>query len=251
MSRCKITKFGRCPLPAALAVLFSASVPAAITLDGTLGTSGTLTGPNYAIPESVGQTRGNNLFHSFGQFSLTSSESATFTGSANISNVIARVTGGSVSSIDGTISFTISGANLYLINPSGIVFGQNARLDISGSFHASTADYLTFTDGGRFDARTPANSVLTSAAPQAFGFLGNQTPRWRWSCPCKWRMPPKSPASNVPAWSASSATRNPAKWPAPAAPPTERSRPSARNNRKRAPTSSDLYTQSILMKSLL
>ena len=153
-------------------LLSAASARAAVTLDGTLGSAGPLTGPHYAIAQNVGQTRGNNLFHSFGQFSLTSAESATFSGSANINNVIARVTGGAASSIDGRISSTISGANLYLINPSGIVFGQNARLDVSGSFHASTADYLKFADNSRFDARTPANTVLSSASPSAFGFLG-------------------------------------------------------------------------------
>src|SRR5262245_64959673 len=99
---------------------------AQITLDGSLGPRGALTGPHYAIPDSVGQSRGPNLFHSFGQFNLSRGESATFTGPNTIANIIGRVTGGSPSSIDGTIRSQIPGANLYLLNPSGVLLGPNA-----------------------------------------------------------------------------------------------------------------------------
>jgi len=149
---------------------------AAVTLDGTLGPARSLTGPDYVIPARLGETRGSNLFHSFGQFSLTRSESATFTGPARIQNIIGRVTGGEVSDIDGLVRSSITGANLYLINPSGVMFGPNARLDVSGSFYASSADYLRLADGGRFDARNPGASMLTSAPPSAFGFLGRPAP---------------------------------------------------------------------------
>jgi filamentous hemagglutinin family protein len=145
---------------------------AGVTLDGTVGPAGSLSGPHFAIPAEVGSTRGANLFHSFGRFSLTSSESATFTGPPAIQNIIGRVTGGEASNIDGLVRSSIGGANLYLLNPSGILFGPNARLDVSGSFYASTADYLRLSDGGRFDARNPAASTLTLAPPAAFGFLG-------------------------------------------------------------------------------
>ncbi|MBF0560021.1 MAG: filamentous hemagglutinin N-terminal domain-containing protein [Nitrospirae bacterium] len=156
-----------------LLILGATEALAGITLDGSFGTKGALTGPNYSIPASVGQQSGSNLFHSFGIFNLTSAESATFTGPVSIQNIISRVTGGQSSSIDGKISSTINGANLYFINPAGIVFGPNATLDVSGSFHASTADYIKLSDSGRFDAATPTNSVLTTAAPSAFGFLGD------------------------------------------------------------------------------
>src|SRR5437016_11131152 len=76
---------------------------AQITLDGSLGPRGALRGPNYTISDSVGQIRGPNLFHSFGQFNLSKGESATFTGPSTIANILSRVTGGSPSSIDGTI----------------------------------------------------------------------------------------------------------------------------------------------------
>jgi large exoprotein involved in heme utilization and adhesion len=83
------------------------------------------------------------------------------------------VTGGNLSSINGTIN-GISGANLYLINPSGIVFGPNATVNVSGSFHISTADYLKMSDGAKFQATNPDASTLSAAPPAAFGFLTAQ-----------------------------------------------------------------------------
>ncbi|MGA8053074.1 MAG: filamentous hemagglutinin N-terminal domain-containing protein, partial [Burkholderiales bacterium] len=123
------------------------------------------------IPAELGRRFGGNLFHSFGDFNINTGERATFTGPSTISNVISRVTGGQVSSINGVLASTIAGADLYIINPAGILFGPNATLDVSGSFHVSSADYLRLGEGGRFDAKEPANSILTSAAPSAFGFL--------------------------------------------------------------------------------
>lgn len=153
-------------------LIFAPIVKSAVTLDGTLGPATPLTGPDYVIPAEAGQTHGANLFHSFGQFSITSTESATFTGPVSIQNIIGRVTGGEISSIDGLVRSSITGASLYLINPSGIMFGPNAQLDVGGSFYASTADYLRLADGGRFDARNLGANILTLAPPAAFGFLG-------------------------------------------------------------------------------
>ena len=74
--------------------------------------------------------------------------------------------------IDGTLRSTIPEAELYLINPYGILFGKNAKLDVQGGFHVSTADELRFEDGTTFNARTPQSSNLLSVAPiQSFGFL--------------------------------------------------------------------------------
>lgn len=75
--------------------------------------------------------------------------------------------------IDGLLRSQIAGANLFLLNPSGVLFGPNARLDVSGSFHVSTADFLRFADGTTFSANLGQESVLTVASPTAFGFLGN------------------------------------------------------------------------------
>jgi filamentous hemagglutinin family protein len=152
---------------------------AQITVDGTLSAGRSLDGPNFAITADLGRQAGANLFHSFGQFNLHFNpltlvrESATFSGPSSIVNIISRVTGGQASAIDGTIRSTIPGANLYLINPSGLMFGPHATLDVSGSFHASTADHIRFTDGAIFGATNPSGSTLTVAAPEAFGFTAS------------------------------------------------------------------------------
>ena len=158
------------PIPI-ITLLTATALHAEITLDGTLGPKISLEGPNYDISANLGQQRGGNLFHSFGQFNINVEEMATFSGPDNISNIIGRVTGGSPSSIDGTLKSTIDGAALYLINPAGMMFGRNASLDIPGSFHASTADTLRFSDGSEFNARNPQESLLTIAPVSAFGFL--------------------------------------------------------------------------------
>ncbi|MBW2722821.1 MAG: filamentous hemagglutinin N-terminal domain-containing protein, partial [Deltaproteobacteria bacterium] len=92
-------------------------------------------------------------------------------------NVIGRIRDVNGSTIDGLIASDIPGANLYLINPYGIVFGENARLNVGGSFYAGTADYVKLGDGaGRFAATHIENTVLSVAAPTAFGFLGEVQP---------------------------------------------------------------------------
>lgn len=164
--------FGLWKIGTGLALSWASLLHAAVTLDGTFGRPGALPGPDYAITADLGRQVGGNLFHSFGQFSISFGENATFSGPNSVINIIGRVTGGQMSLIDGALRSTIPGANLYLLNPAGVLFGENASLDVSGSVHVSTADYLRLSDGGRFDARSPANSVLTVAPVAAFGFLG-------------------------------------------------------------------------------
>ena len=132
-------------------VLLSVS-HAQITLMAVSGPGGSLTGPNFVIPSQVGQTRGGNFFHSFGTFNILTGESATFTGPSSINNILSRVTGGQRSIIDGLLRSNIPGANLFLINPAGVMFGPTGSLDVKGSFHVSTADYLKFADGAQFHA---------------------------------------------------------------------------------------------------
>ena len=150
--------------------IFSVAQAEVIT-DGSLGAKVELPGKDFHITPELGQQFGGNLFHSFQNFNLSESETATFSGANSVQNVIARVTGGQASTIDGTLRSTIPNADLYFLNPYGILFGKNAKLDLQGGFHASTADYLRLQDGGRFDARTPNNSLLTVAPVTAFGFL--------------------------------------------------------------------------------
>ena len=165
----------RCRAAVALAALASPA-HAQIVLDGTLGTSGALVGPSYAIPNTVGQQVGNNLFHSFSTFNLSTGQSATFSGLAGTANIISRVTGSSASNINGLLRSTIAGANFWFINPHGIAFGPNASLNVGGSFHASTASYVKLGPTGRFDAANPSASNLTIDSPSAFGFLGTPAP---------------------------------------------------------------------------
>lgn len=173
-----VTRIARTAAPfragiAAIGLTLVGAAHGGVTTDGTLGRAGALAGPDYRITPDLGQQTGGNLFHSFGQFSLNTGESATFSGPNSVNAIIGRVTGGEASRIDGTIRSTIPGASLYLLNPAGLLFGENATLDINGAFHASTADQVRLGDGGRFDARTPGNSLLTVAPVAAFGFLGD------------------------------------------------------------------------------
>jgi filamentous hemagglutinin family protein len=151
--------------------ILSLSINAEITTDGSLGSRTNLAGPDYLVGADLGRQLGSNLFHSFQDFNLNSLESATFSGPNSINNIISRVTGGNPSNIDGLIRSTIPNADMYFLNPYGIMFGPNASLDVQGSFHASTADYLRLGEEGRFNARQPSNSLLTVAPVEAFGFL--------------------------------------------------------------------------------
>ncbi|MEM1369231.1 MAG: filamentous hemagglutinin N-terminal domain-containing protein [Cyanobacteria bacterium P01_H01_bin.15] len=93
-----------------------------------------------------GAERQNRLFHSFKQFNIPQNFGAYFRPGSNITQIFTRVTGGNVSRIDGTLGVLNSTANLFLINPQGILFGPNASLDLNGSFVATTADQVTFGD---------------------------------------------------------------------------------------------------------
>jgi len=147
-----------------------------VVFDGKTGPAGALSGPNYTISAAMGTTRGNNLFHSFQQFDLASGDVATFSGPASVQNILCRVTGPGSSSINGTIRSDISGANFFFINPHGIIFGPNAVVDVTGSFAASTANYLKLSDGARFVAALDADdSGLSSAPVSAFGFLSGNS----------------------------------------------------------------------------
>jgi filamentous hemagglutinin family protein len=149
-------------------LILNSKLYAEIITDGTIGQRNHLIGPNFVINEQLGLQVGNNLFHSFQTFNIKTGQTATFSSSSSVTNILARVTGNESSWIDGKIS---SDANLYLLNPNGIVFGENASLSINGSFHASTADYLRLGKTGKFSASQPQESLLTVAAPEAFGFL--------------------------------------------------------------------------------
>ncbi|BAZ41351.1 filamentous hemagglutinin family outer membrane protein [Calothrix sp. NIES-4101] len=134
----------------------SCPVLAQISSDNTVGTQVNPSGSagNIIYEITGGSQFGSNLFHSFREFSVPTGGEAFFKNTANlnnITNIINRVTGGSISNIDGLIKENY-GANVILINPSGINFGANAQLSIGGSFLASTANSLKFADGAEFSA---------------------------------------------------------------------------------------------------
>ncbi|MGA0197766.1 MAG: beta strand repeat-containing protein, partial [Prochlorotrichaceae cyanobacterium] len=109
----------------------------------------------------------------FDQFNVPSEHTANFQAPAPVDNVLGRVTGGSPSAIEGTVRVSGSDANLYLMNPAGIIFGEEARLDVPGSFNATSADGIGFEGGGEFSAegRNQYHDLATS--PNSFNFKGN------------------------------------------------------------------------------
>jgi len=154
-----------------LSMLMSLTPQAEIILDGSLGPQGTLQGPDYQIEAGLGYQQGHNLFHSFSQFNLTAHERAVFSGPLTVKNIITRVTGGQPAFINGDLVSTLADADFFLLNPAGAVFGPQAQLDVKGSFHLSTADYLRLGQDGYFYAQPLKGDVLSTASPTAFGFL--------------------------------------------------------------------------------
>src|SRR4030095_1673830 len=152
-----------------LAAVFQPPGRAGVAPDGSFGASGALPGPNFEIPASLGKKVGGNLFHSFSEFSLDQTQSATFSGPSDVANIFSRVTGGTKSTIDGALTSTISGANFFLLNPQGVIFGPNATVDVSGSFAVVAGERIALSDGARFRATPgPSDALLTSAPPVAF-----------------------------------------------------------------------------------
>ncbi|MCP4104830.1 MAG: filamentous hemagglutinin N-terminal domain-containing protein [Desulfobacteraceae bacterium] len=159
-----------------LILSIQSQICAQVILDGSMGMRANLNGPDYDIQASFGRQSGANLFHSFQTFNINTNESANFSGPASVQNIISRVTGGSASQIDGTLRSTIPDANLYLLNPAGVMFGANASLDIGGSFHVSTADYLKMEGNERFHTLPRQGEMLSAAPPSAFGFMDKGAP---------------------------------------------------------------------------
>ncbi|MGB7441684.1 MAG: filamentous hemagglutinin N-terminal domain-containing protein, partial [Coleofasciculaceae cyanobacterium] len=143
---------------------------AQISSDGTTNTLVTSDGNTFVIES--GTSVGTNLFHSFQEFSLPTGQEAFFNNGTTIENIVGRVTGGNASEINGLIK-TNGTANLFLINPLGIIFGPNAQLDIGGSFFASTAESIKFTDGSSFGVNSSTAPLLTLNVPIGLQFGSN------------------------------------------------------------------------------
>jgi filamentous hemagglutinin family protein len=169
----------------AAGALWAIAVPAnyalaQITPDNTLGTERSIVTPNVnvnGLPADQingGATRGVNLFHSFSEFNVGNGQRVYFANPAGVENILTRITGSNVSNILGTLGVE-GGANLFLLNPNGIIFGPNARLDIAGSFFASTADSVVFNNGFEFSATKPqAPPLLSISVPLGLQYGGQR-----------------------------------------------------------------------------
>jgi filamentous hemagglutinin family protein len=156
--------------------------PTPITSSGlNTEVSGPMNLPGGRVQYDItGGTRvGANLFHSFGEFGVPTNNIGNFlntTPNLPTTNVLGRVTGGNASNIFGTIQATGFGnANLFLMNPAGLLFGPTATVNVGGMATFTTADYLRLADGNLFHATpTPAaDALLSTASVAAFGFLGS------------------------------------------------------------------------------
>jgi filamentous hemagglutinin family protein len=126
-------------------------------------------GNQFDIDGGSRSSDGRNLFHSFDAFGLSDAQIANFLSNPEIRNILSRVVGGNASVIDGLIRVTGGNSNLYLLNPSGVIFGPNARLDVPGSFTTTTATGIGFGDRW-FSAFNPNDYDNLVGDPTAFAF---------------------------------------------------------------------------------
>ncbi|WP_051041562.1 filamentous hemagglutinin N-terminal domain-containing protein [Oscillatoria nigro-viridis] len=178
-----IVRWAFCPpvsysLLFAFLLLFPSKTFAQIIPDNTLGpeSSRTVTDTINNLPSdriTGGAIRGVNLFHSLREFNIREGRGAYFENPSGIANIFTRVTGGNPSNILGTLG-VLGNSNLFLINPKGIIFGPNARLDLRGSFIGSTADSVVFNNGVEFSSTNPQTSpLLTVNIPVGLRFRDN------------------------------------------------------------------------------
>jgi len=150
----------------AIVLLSSQSLSAQVLPDNTLGAESSTIRTVDELRDRVesGAIRGENLFHSFEQFAIQEGARIDFANPEGITNIFSRVTGSSVSEIFGTLGVD-GAANLFLMNPNGIIFGENSVIDVGGSFMATTAESIEFNSGDSFSATNPSTPNLTIDFP--------------------------------------------------------------------------------------
>ncbi|MEQ9233702.1 CHAT domain-containing protein [Coleofasciculus sp. E2-BRE-01] len=136
--------------------------------DGT-GTTVTQNGDNFDIHGGSLSNDGTNLFHSFREFGVDSDQVANFLATPDLRNILGRVIGENISIIDGLIQVTGGTANLYLMNPAGIVFGANAQLNVPADFKVTTATGIGFGNNW-FNALGDNNYQNLVGDPSQFAF---------------------------------------------------------------------------------
>ncbi|MEM7063526.1 MAG: filamentous hemagglutinin N-terminal domain-containing protein [Cyanobacteria bacterium P01_B01_bin.77] len=157
-----------------LGVLAAIASPgiAQIVPDNTAGTVVTPNGLVDGLPTTFiegGTSQGANLFQSFTDFNVDTGQRVYFANPATVENILSRVTGGAVSDIDGLLGVN-GDANLFLLNPNGVIFGPSARLDINGSFTTSTASSFVFADGSEFWAIPQVGELFSASVPLGVQF---------------------------------------------------------------------------------
>jgi filamentous hemagglutinin family protein len=141
---------------------------------GSTGTTVTPTGNRFDIGGGRLSGDGKNLFHSFSNFGLPQNQIANFLSQPAIQNILGRVTSGNASVINGILQVTGGNSNLFLINPAGIVFGQNASLNVPASFTATTANGIGFGSNGWFSASGANDYASLIGTPSSLAFTTGQ-----------------------------------------------------------------------------
>jgi len=190
----------------ALALLLAPSTPgiaqqaAPVYFDGSLG----FEGPAYSTPDlidgvgveyqidycpscgvdthpfgSQGQLVGASLFQSLRDIDVPAGDAARFAVSepgVSVDYVFARITSGQETQFGGDLRSDLA-ADIYLLNPYGLMFGAGSQIDVKGTFYVSTADEVRFDDGSTFETRADGSvPAIAVGAPASFGFLLDDAP---------------------------------------------------------------------------